>query len=99
MFNFFIYFFANQTLGRAFIFLFTIASIFVFIFPNYLYPDFDSLNRYFQQVLNALFSDSDVVISYTPEGEPQEHKLFSDQLFLTPQLKLIQFLNIFLILK
>lgn len=93
--NFFNYLFAKQTLLSLFFFFLIIATSFIFIFPYYLYPDFDSLDKYFRHVLTALFSGSEVVKSFTYGGRLQEHKLLFDQLFLTPQLKFIQLVNVF----
>lgn len=95
MLNFFTNFFANKTFNKLFIFFFITAIILIFYFPHYLYPDFDSHNRNFKFVLSALFSGSDVVKSYSYGGKIQEHELFLDQLFLTPQLQIIKAVNFF----
>jgi hypothetical protein len=93
--NILFYFFANKTFNKSFIFFFTTAIILIFFFPQYLYPDFDSHNRNFKFVLSALFSGSEVVKSYSYGGKLQEHELFLDQLFLTPQLQIIRAVNFF----
>ncbi len=80
---------------RSFILFVLLSSIFILVYPNSLYPDFDNLDRNFRNVIDALFSGSTIVQSRSFGGSLEEHNLFIDQLFLTPQLKLIQFLNFY----
>ena len=78
-----------------FIIFIIISLIFIFTFPNYLYPDFNNLDRNFKNVLDAFFSGSTEVKSKTYGGKLEVHNLTDDQLFLTPQLKIIQLINFF----
>ena len=78
-----------------FIIFIIISAIFILTFPNYLYPDFNNLDRNFRNVLNAFFSGSTEVKSKTFGGKVEVHNLIIDQLFLTPQLKIIQLVNFF----
>ena len=82
---------SNRITFKQNFFLFVIiAFIFILIYPNTLYPDFDNLNRNFKNVFEAFFTGSIVVKSKTFGGSLEEHKLLFDQLFLTPQIKIIQ---------
>ena len=85
----------NITVNQLFIIFIVISFFFILIYPNFLFPDFDNLNRNFKNVLEAFFSGSTVVKSKTFGGSTEEHKLLLDQLFLTPQLKIIQFIDFF----
>ncbi len=83
------------TFNQNFYIFVLISFVFISIYPNYLYPDFDNINRNFKNVFEAFFSGSTVVKSKTFGGSSEEHKLLLDQLFLTPQLKIIQFIDFF----
>ncbi len=85
----------NIKINYFFIIFIIISGFFIYTFPNHLYPDFNNLDKNFKNVLNAFFSDSTEVKSKTYGGKLETHNLLIDQLFLTPQLKIIQCVNFF----
>ncbi len=85
----------NIKINYFFIIFIIISGFFIYTFPNQLYPDFNNLDRNFKNVLNAYFSGSTEVKSKTYGGKLEVHNLLTDQLFLTPQLKIIQCINFF----
>ncbi len=85
----------NIKISYFFIIFIIISAVFIYTFPNHLYPDFNNLDRTFKNVLNAFFSGSTEVKSKTYGGKLEVHNLLIDQLFLTPQLKIIQCINFF----